>query len=215
MPVAEQVDFTLLVFAKAPVPGSSKTRLIPLLGAAGAAQAQLRLLHHTLNTAAAAAPVQLQLWCAPDATHPELRTAATRCGATLHVQQGADLGARMAHAFHSAFTTARRVICIGTDCPALSAAHLRDAAAQLKAGNDAVLVPAEDGGYTLIGLARDEPRLFSGISWGSDQVLAQTRTRLRDCALRWQELETLWDIDRPQDWQRLQASGLLGTDTAI
>jgi glycosyltransferase A (GT-A) superfamily protein (DUF2064 family) len=82
------------------------------------------------------------------------------------------------------------------------------AAAALRAGNDAVFAPAEDGGYVLIGLARNEPRLFSGISWGSAQVMAQTRECLRACALRWHELETLWDVDRPEDWQRLQQSGL-------
>lgn len=212
MPAAEHGGFTLLVFAKAPLPGASKTRLIPLLGAEGAAAAQLRLLNHALDTAAAAAPARLQLWCAPDATHPQLIAAAARCGASLHVQQGEDLGARLTHAFAAALKDTPRVLCIGSDCPALTAAHLLAAAKQLENGNDAVLVPAEDGGYVLIGLARDEPRLFSGITWGGDQVLAQTRTRLRDCGLRWQELETLWDIDRPQDWLRLQASGLLASE---
>ncbi len=212
MRAAEHGDFTLVIFARAPLPGASKTRLIPLLGAEGAAAAQLRLLNHALDTAAAAAPTRLQLWCAPDATHPQLIAAAARCSASLHVQQGADLGARLAHAFASALEDAPRVLCIGSDCPALTAAHLLAAAKQLEAGNDAVLLPAEDGGYVLIGLSCDEPRLFGSISWGGDQVLAQTRARLRDCGLRWQELETLWDIDRPQDWLRLQASGLLGGD---
>ncbi|MBY0265305.1 MAG: TIGR04282 family arsenosugar biosynthesis glycosyltransferase [Burkholderiales bacterium] len=214
MPAAEHGDFTLLVFARAPLPGSSKTRLIPLLGAEGAAAAQSRLLNHALDTAAAAAPARLQLWCTPDTSHPQLVAAAARHGASLHVQQGADLGARLAHAFALALKDAQRVLCIGSDCPALTAAHLLAAAKQLQDGNDAVLVPAEDGGYVLIGLARNEPRLFSGIDWGGDQVLAQTRTRLSDCGLAWLELEALWDIDRPQDWLRLQASGLLGGDAA-
>lgn len=214
MPGAEREDFTLLVFAKAPVAGAAKTRLIPLLGAEGAARAQARLLHHSLDTASAAAPARLQLWCAPDDAHPELRAAAARCDATLHVQRGADLGARMAAAFATALATASPALCIGTDCPALTAAHLGDAAARLHAGSDVVLVPVEDGGYALIGLRQYEPRLFAGIDWGSDQVLEQTRARLRDWGLTWQELETLWDIDRPQDWLRLQASGLLGSDAA-
>lgn len=202
-------DPLILVFAKAPVPGAAKTRLIPLLGADQAAALQGRLLCRALATARAAAPGELELWCTPDATHPALLAAAKAHRTTLRVQHGADLGARMAHAFADALRRAPYAICIGTDCPALTVRHLHEAAAALRAGNDAVFAPAKDGGYVLIGLSRNEPRLFSGISWGSAQVMAQTRERLRACALRWQELETLWDVDRPEDWQRLQQSGLL------
>jgi rSAM/selenodomain-associated transferase 1 len=206
---ATTADLTVLVFARAPVAGTAKTRLIPLLGAEGAARAQAQLLRHSLATAAGAKPDRLQLWCAPDAAHPELRAAALRCGATLHAQQGRDLGERLAAAFATALAVSARAICIGSDCPALTVAHLREAAARLDEDCDAVLAPAEDGGYALIGLRRDEPRLFAGIDWGSERVLAQTRTRLRDCGLRWHELATLWDVDRPADWLRLQRSRLL------
>lgn len=202
-------DLAILVFARAPVPGAAKTRLIPLLGADGAAALHGRLLRHALATARAAAPDQLELWCTPDAAHPALTAAAQAHQATLHMQQGADLGARMAHAFADVLRRVQHAICIGTDCPALTAQHLRDAAAALDAGNDAVFAPAEDGGYALIGLARSEPRLFAGVTWSSAQVMSQTRERLSACGLRWHELESLWDVDRPEDWQRLQQSGLL------
>ena len=101
-----------------------------------------------------------------------------------------------------------------TDCPVLTEQHLCDASAALDAthstpaiqgGNDAVLIPAEDGGYALIGLARCDARLFDGIAWGSDTVLATTRTRLKSLGWRWHELETLWDIDRPDDYRRWSA----------
>lgn len=202
-------DLAILVFAKAPVAGAAKTRLIPLLGAEGAAALQGRLLRHALATARAAAPARLELWCSPDTRHPALVEAARESGAMLQLQTGDDLGARMAQAFRHALVHSRFAVCIGTDCPALTAQHLRDAAAALREGDDAVFIPAEDGGYTLIGLARDEARLFNGVAWSSDQVMAQTCTRLRDCGLRWRELETLWDVDRPEDWQRLQQSRLL------
>jgi len=202
-------DLAILVFARAPVPGAAKTRLIPLLGAAAAATLQGRLLRRAMATARAAAPGELELWCAPDATHPALLAAAQAHRATLRVQHGTDLGSRMAHAFTDALRRAPHVICIGTDCPALTVQHLHDAANALRTGHDAVFAPAEDGGYALVGLARNEPRLFSGITWGSAQVMAQTRERLRTCGLHAQELETLWDVDRPEDWQRLQKSGLL------
>lgn len=202
-------DLAILVFAKAPVAGAAKTRLIPLLGADGAAELQGRLLRHALATARAAAPAKLDLWCTPDAGHPALVAAAGDADATLQVQSSGDLGERMAQAFVQSLAHTKYAICIGTDCPALTVRHFHDAAAALRAGHDAVISPAEDGGYTLIGLSRNEPRLFAGISWSSDQVMSQTRERLRDCGLRWQELETLWDVDRPEDWQRLRQSGLI------
>ena len=209
-------EFPILVFARAPVAGKAKTRLIPLLGTAGAAALHARLIEHALATARAARPCALQLWCTPDTLHPFLQAAAARHHATLHVQHGADLGARMAHAFaatlNAASDTTVYPLCIGADCPALTTQHLHAAAAALQAGADAVFAPAEDGGYALVGLARHEPRLFAGIDWGGPEVMAQTRARLRSLGLRWQELETLWDVDRPADYNRLQASGLLRAD---
>jgi len=203
------LDTALLVFARAPVAGTAKTRLMPVLGAAGAAVLHGRLLTHALSTARAAAPASLELWCDPDADHPFLQAAAATHGATLHVQDGDDLGLRMAYALAAALRRATYALCTGADCPALTAQHLSAAAAALRAGNDAVFVPTEDGGYALVGVARDEPRLFNGMDWGGPQVMAQTRARLRELGLRWQELETLWDVDRPEDYLRLQQSGLL------
>lgn len=202
-------ETAICVFARAPVAGAAKTRLIPLLGAAGAAALQGRLIAQALATACAAAPQQLELWCAPDAGHPLLQSLARQFDAQLQVQQGADLGERMAFAVDAALRRATQVLLIGSDCPALTAGHLQQAAAALRAGSDAVLVPAEDGGYALIGLSRNAPELFADITWGGPEVLAQTRARLRECGLRGHELETLWDVDRPEDFLRLQRSGLL------
>ena len=113
-----------------------------------------------------------------------------------------DLGERMHRAMERALRRYRRCLLIGTDCPVLTPQHLRDASAALAARNDAVLIPAEDGGYALIGLARCDARLFENIAWGGDTVLADTRERLRQLKWRWHELETLWDIDRPDDYRR-------------
>jgi len=100
-------------------------------------------------------------------------------------------------------------VLIGSDCPALRTADLRAAGRALRAGADAVLAPAEDGGYALIGLRRVSRRLFDGIAWGSPRVLAQTRRRLEGLRWRWRELRTLWDVDRPEDVVRLRKSRLL------
>ena len=99
------------------------------------------------------------------------------------------------------------LLLIGSDCPALQPAHLIAAASALLAeegaGNDAVLIPADDGGYVLIGLRSPQPRLFAGVDWGSARVMAQTRQRLAELRLRWAELPALWDVDRPADLTRL------------
>ena len=100
-------------------------------------------------------------------------------------------------------------VLIGSDCPSLKPADLRAAARALHAGADAVLSPAEDGGYALIGVRRAARGLFTGIEWGSAQVLAQTRRRLRRLRWQWTELRTLWDVDRPEDVARLRRSRLL------
>lgn len=207
---ANAPDPAILVFAKAPVAGAVKTRLIPLLGAEGAAALQRQLLVHALGVACDATEAPVELWCAPDTTHPYLQTIAAAHGATLLRQLGDDLGARMTHAFTDALQRYERVICIGADCPALRVQHLRDADAALRGGHDAVFVPAEDGGYALIGLSRAAPQLFEGIAWGGALVMEQTRERMRIAGLRWHELETLWDVDRPEDLQRLQQAGWPG-----
>jgi rSAM/selenodomain-associated transferase 1 len=204
----------VLVFAKAPQPGAVKTRLIPVLGAPGAAELHARLVEHTLATACAACAGALELHCAPDAADPFFQRCGGRYGVALATQHGSDLGERMHCAFVSTLATAARVILIGTDCPALTARHLRQAQLALADGNDAVFVPAEDGGYALIGLARNDARLFQNIPWGGAQVMAQTRERLRSLHWRWHELDTLWDVDRPADYRRLVQSGLLAAGSA-
>jgi rSAM/selenodomain-associated transferase 1 len=192
------------VFARAPQPGTVKTRLIPALGAVGAARLQRRLTLHALAVAREAAIGSVTLWGAPDGRHRFFR-ALRRCGAvTVCRQSGGDLGARMAAAFAAHDGP---LLLIGSDCPALQATHLAAAAGALfeerQGGNDAVFIPAEDGGYVLVGLRRPQPRLFAGVEWGSEQVMVQTRQRLSDLALRWVELPTLWDVDRPADLARL------------
>ncbi len=195
-------DALILVFAKAPRAGAVKTRLIPLLGADGAASLHRQLVYRTLATATGAGAGPVQLHAAPDISDAFLQDCARRFGVALVAQRGADLGARMCHALAAALVRHRRVIVIGTDCPLLAPRHLWDAQAALAGGNDAVLVPAEDGGYALLGLTRCDERLFADIAWGGDTVLATTRERLRALGWRWHELETLWDIDRPADYRR-------------
>jgi uncharacterized protein len=180
----------IIVFARAPVPGQAKTRLIPRLGAWGAARLHLRLIHHTLRTARAAdcGPVELHLTRA----HSLFKEA--------RLQRGDDLGERM----YRALAKARKpAILIGTDCPALTPADLRRAMRWLRGGCEVVLAPAEDGGYALIGARRIRREFFDGIAWSSPRVYADTVKKLR--GYRWRALRTVWDVDRPEDLDRLRS----------
>lgn len=202
-------ETALVVFAKAPQTGRVKTRLAPLLGEAGAARLHARLVERSLATATAARCGRLELHCAPRMRHPFFSAMARRHALRLRAQGRGDLGARMCRAFERTLRTADAVVLIGADCPALRPGDLRAAARALRAGADAVLAPAEDGGYALIGLRRISPGLFDDIAWGGPGVLAETRRRFARLGWRWVELRTLWDVDRPEDVARLRKSRLL------
>lgn len=201
VPLSAAAPGALLVFAKAPVPGQAKTRLIPALGPEGAAALQQRLLNRTLATASMAGAV-VQLWCSPDRDHPAFDRVAERYALSCYPQQGSDLGARMAHALQMALLSHPYAVIIGTDCPQLTPELLRQALGRLAQGEDAVIGPAADGGYYLLGLRRFEASLFEDIDWGSDQVLAQTRERMAQSGLCCGTLARLHDLDRPEDLER-------------
>jgi rSAM/selenodomain-associated transferase 1 len=204
--MAERVAIaSIAILAKAPVAGLAKTRLIPALGAEGAAALAARLIEHTVGVCAAAATGPVTLWTAPDDTHPLFAAMRDKHGVALARQPDGDLGARM----HAAVVAANRpVLVVGTDCPAMTAGHLRDAAEALR-DHDAVAIPAEDGGYVMIGLQRPQPGLFSDMKWGTATVMDETRRRMRGLALSCGELAPLWDVDSPDDLAQLQADGLL------
>jgi rSAM/selenodomain-associated transferase 1 len=194
----------IAVFAKAPVPGEVKTRLVPLLGPEGAAALHSGLVRLALSTAALARLGPVELWCTPDEKHPFFERCASEFNASLHRQEGPDLGARML----AAFARATPLVLIGSDCPSLGVPDLQEAARALDEGLAAVS-PAEDGGYVLIALPRPHPALFEGVGWGTSAVMAQTRARLAELRIKWRELPARWDVDRPDDYARLQREGRL------
>lgn len=201
--MAVPAGIEIAVLAKAPVPGYAKTRLIPRLGAEGAAQLQAALTRRAVGTAVETGLGPVTLWCVPDCSHPTFVELNRAHGVMLRTQRGSDLGARMEHAAHCHTAKGAAVLLMGTDAPALGPAHLRLAADVLQSGNDAVLFPAEDGGYVLIGLRVGCAAPFASVEWGSDRVMAQTRERLRAAGLSWMEPVSLWDLDRPEDLGRL------------
>jgi rSAM/selenodomain-associated transferase 1 len=188
------------------VPGQVKTRLVPLLGERGAARLHAQLVERTLRTALAAGFDRVELHCAAGMTGAYFRKIRQRFRIRLRAQGPGNLGDRM----YRALRRHPGAVLIGSDCPALRPADLRAAARALRAGADAVLSPAEDGGYALIGLRRAARKLFAGVEWGSARVMAQTRIRLKRLRWRSKELRTVWDVDRPEDVARLKKSRLLG-----
>ena len=199
---------TIQLFAKAPVAGTVKTRLIPALSAHDAATLHARMIEDAA-AAVRRARVQLddfdaitEMWCAPDAAHPALRDIASRHGLRLRVQCEGDLGDRMRDALHSAMPG--RAILLGSDAPALDADALVAAARALD-GADAVLIPAEDGGYVLIACRDRVPDCFARMRWSTPSVMDDTRQRLTASAATWRELPAAWDVDTAADLDRLRA----------
>ena len=169
----------------------------------------VRLVEKALRTACESGIGTVQLYCSPATKGEFFAQMKKRFGVKLEPQGRGDVGDRMHRAFKRALRRHPYAVLIGSDCPALRPSDLRAAARALRSGADAVLAPAEDGGYVLLGLRRLSRRLFDGIPWGGPEALARTRLRLNALRWHWRELRTLWDVDRPEDVLRLRRSGLM------
>lgn len=198
----------LIVFTRYPEPGKTKTRLIPALGALGAATLQRQMTQYVLSQAEILQsfyPVSLEVRFAGG----EQQLMQDWLGKTLHcVAQGTgDLGCRMETALVDAFQNdIASVAIIGSDCPQLKAEIICQAFELLHQNYDLVIGPACDGGYYLIGLKRLIPELFTGIDWGTQRVLQQTVDIAKKLNLEVAYLPTLADVDRPEDlhiWQNI------------
>ncbi len=205
----------LIIFTRYPVPGKTKTRMIPALGEQGAADLHSRMAEYTLlNLLTLGLDQSLEIgiyysggdrllmetWLNPImssflANNPHLSINFL----SYYPQFGKDLGKRMQGAFEDGFKNQReKIIIIGTDCPDLNPHLIEEAFLALNC-HDVVLGPASDGGYYLIGLSQFFPILFNHIDWGSDHVLAQTKRIIEQEKLRVYDLPVLTDVDRPDD----------------
>jgi rSAM/selenodomain-associated transferase 1 len=191
-----------VIFAKAPVPGQVKTRMVPALGAEAAAALAARLLRHAVRQALAAAIGPVELCAAPARSHPLWKGLGLPEALEWSEQGMGDLGERLARASRRVLERGERVLLIGGDCPELDASRLQAAAAAL-GSHEAVLIPAADGGYVLLGLTRFAAAAFEAIPWSSERVAALTLQRLEGLAWRTAVLPGLADVDVPADLQRL------------
>ncbi len=193
----------LIIFTRYPTPGQAKTRLIPALGAEGAAALHRQMAEYTVSQArllredavnidvrfAGSDRAQMQTWLGSDLGY--------------QAQSSGDLGDRMSDAFQSAFDRgAKRVVTIGTDCPDLHHSLLTSAFQKLTT-HGLVIGSATDGGYYLIGLCSMIPDLFQNINWSTSIVYQQTITIAEKLNLSIATLPVLSDVDRPEDLEKL------------
>jgi uncharacterized protein len=195
------------IFAREPIAGKTKTRLIPLLGEVGAAQFHQRCISAAVRTAQQAALGDVVLFVTPalqaDSFFYTLATLPT-----CHLQTGDDLGARMHNAFVYGLQKSTRMIIIGTDCPALSQGHLHAVDTWLSEHDGVCFIPAEDGGYVLVAMSQLHAAIFVDIDWGTENVMAQTQVAAENAGITIHKMPPLWDIDTPNDYLRLARDAL-------
>ena len=193
----------IVIFAKAPVAGKVKTRLIPALGEADAARLAEEMLRGTLREAEATG-LGVELCASPHPGSPEWQPFLPTIPATDQGEGG--LGERLARAAARVIGSGENILLIGADCPDLDSARLRAASERLQT-HDAVIHPAQDGGYVLLGLSRQDSSLFDGIAWSTSSVAADTIARIEALGWSLHVGETLSDIDEPGDLAHVNARG--------
>ncbi len=191
---------TLLVFARAPVVGTVKTRLAATLGDEAATRIYRRMGRHVVDRVRGG-PYRVALFYDPPGARAQLQEWLGTEGLLFHAQPRGDLGERMLSAFRWAFASGGAACIIGTDAPDIHSALVLRAFQALEGSNapDAVFGPAADGGYYLLGLRGMVERLFEGIPWGTGRVLAESLRVAESVGLSVELLPTLADVDRPED----------------
>lgn len=191
----------VILFAKYPARDKAKTRLQPALGVDGAAHMARQLLLHSVEQAVAS-DFAIELCVSPAPTDPCWQALDLPESLQWSAQAEGDLGRRMLIASQNALEKYEKVVLIGTDCPSLTAERIQTAVQQLDEDN-AVMIPATDGGYVLLGFKQIDASLFSNISWSTSSVAKVTKQRI--AALGWTLalLPALHDIDEPEDLKHL------------
>ena len=183
--------------------GEVKTRLQPEYTPEQSLAVHKRLMLHTLELTKNLKDFDIELCCAPDRNTSFFLECEKKFPISLNNQEGADLGERMAFSLSVSLQRYEKVIVIGTDCPDIEVDYITQAFAALDE-NDAVIGPASDGGYVLLGLTNFSMELFTNISWGSEKVFTQTKKALENLSWSFKELGIMHDLDRPEDLLRHQ-----------
>ncbi len=192
----------IIIFAKAPIEGKVKTRLIGALGAQKAAQLARIMLLHTLKKAIQTQANQIELRAEPEFAHKEWHGIALEDGIITKPQGDGDLGQKMARAAKSALDEGEFPILIGTDCPSLNSQIMNEIIGDL-VQNDCVMIPAFDGGYVLLALRKFDASIFENIEWGTSEVAEKTIGKIHALGFSLMVKEPLADIDNEDDLQIL------------
>lgn len=195
-------SYCIVQFAKSPASAQVKTRLSSVLNAEQRIQLHCSMTRYVCETATGASLCPVRLWISGEMDHPFLADLSRQLAVPCHPQAGQDLGARMQNAAGQILEHFTAVVFIGSDCPFIDAAYLHQAMLKL-ADNEAVIGPATDGGYVLLGLRKLSPTLFEDMPWGTETVLSETQKRLVQLGWSCALLAPLADIDRPEDLSML------------
>lgn len=198
-PAPKQCTPCIAQLAKAPQLGRVKTRMQPQLSVEQSVALHKRLVAQVTRNMVQYSGACLQLWVSEQPQLSFFKQLQQQYPLRIQQQQGRDLGERMYHICQTVLQQHNAVILVGSDCPFIENGQLEQVAAALDAGHQAVIIPATDGGYTLLALTLAEWRIFDGVEWGTERVLQQTLDRLQALGLRYRCLEPLADIDRPED----------------
>lgn len=196
--MTDKKNIRIIIFAKAPQANFAKTRLIPALGAEGAANIAYIMLKNTLSGAIGTGLGKVELCVTPDLTSAVWQGVEIPVGVEVSHQGEGDLGERMARATTRALAQGEAVILIGTDCIEMSAALLTEAIQSLDS-NDTVIYPTADGGYALLGLRQFDPSVFSNIAWSTSDVAYQTILKIKQLHWSIHIGNLLHDVDMPDD----------------
>ena len=204
-PVYKYPDIPILLFAKAPELGKVKTRLAKVLDELEILSLYETMLSHTLSLLDKNTLSELQLWIGFRSDSDTRIFSVLPSGPKINRQADGDLGVKMGSAIKHVVSlkNSKGAIIIGADCPAMTLSYIEQALSQLQSGVPLVIGPAEDGGYVLIGVDDYYPEIFEGIDWGTKYVFDQTIRKAEKAGLRYSCLDTLWDVDRPGDLERL------------
>ena len=192
----------VVIFAKAPIPGFAKTRLIPSLGAEGAARLARHMIINTISETFSAGVGHVELCVTPDISLDVWKSLSLPASVAWTSQGEGNLGERMSRAAGRVVGQGDAIILVGTDCPGLDATQIQRAAEQLD-DVDAIMIPAVDGGYVLLGLRKFHKNVFETISWSTPSVADETLFRISQLGWSVATLAPLNDIDDPADLQWL------------
>ena len=204
LPAYRYPNTKVIVFAKEPLAGQVKTRLLTQLSAERALALHIAMLKWVCGQIRRSQLCPIALYVTSNPQHKAFLSLCNK--KDIYTQSGDDLGAKMANAAEQCLLQpdVDKVLLVGADCPAIDGNYIHQAIAALDAGNQVVIGPASDGGYVLLGLQSVYSELFENINWGSDKVLSQTTAGLAATGRAYHLLPTLWDVDRPEDLSRLK-----------